>query len=395
MEWEVLFLPLLAVPVAWFIGRGVLKEDRPEEELKYKLVKRQLISIGLVVTLMISAFLVLGFEGIDSLLARFGNPKLEPLVFFGVLSGPALLAIIIITLIYVNFEGRVVPKVPGSEETPAWRIVVMLVISICLMLSWPLLYWFLLSDKIGDSIPLTTISFAAYLFAIYAFIPYISMLYEKAEENEELEKDLLEFCSSLGIKVRGVRIVKGEELNATVSGILPFWRYITLTKPLVVNFTPEEIKAILAHEIGHIKGKHLWINFVMSFGWFPFVVGFVDGLDRLEEFFDFSIVDIDFRVTLVIFVGIFAILYVGYFYVFGGYVSFRNEFKADEYAAMVVGTETMVSALQKIARFNKIPSNTPKWFNFLNYHPSIEERLENLYRKCSAENENVEHSAIV
>ncbi|MCO6041322.1 M48 family metalloprotease [Thermococcus alcaliphilus] len=395
MEWEALFLPLLAIPIAWVIGRGVLKEERPEEELKYKLIKRELISIGLALILMVSTFLVLGFEGIDSLLARFENSKLEPIVFLGVFSGPGILAIIIITLIYVNFERKVVPKVPGSEEIPAWRVVLMLVVFICLMLSWPLLYWFFLSDKIGDSMPLTALSFAVYLFAIYIFLPYISMLYEKAEKNEEVEKDLLEFCSSLGIKVRGVRIVGGEEVNAMVSGILPFWRYITLTKPLLANFTPEEVKAILAHEIGHIKGKHLWINFAVSFGWFPIAVGFIEGLDRLEEFFNFSLVNMGFRITFVLLVGIFAILYIGYFYVFGGYVSFRNEFKADEYAARVVGTEAMFSALQKIARFNKIPSNTPKWFNFFNYHPSIEERLENLYRKCSAENENVDHSPVV
>jgi Zn-dependent protease with chaperone function len=45
--------------------------------------------------------------------------------------------------------------------------------------------------------------------------------------------------------------------NAMVVGILPWIRYVVFTDRLLDDFTPEEVEAVLGHEIGHIKHHHM------------------------------------------------------------------------------------------------------------------------------------------
>ncbi|WP_372816128.1 M48 family metalloprotease [Pyrococcus kukulkanii] len=66
------------------------------------------------------------------------------------------------------------------------------------------------------------------------------------------------------------------------------------------------------------------------------------------------------------------------------------ELEADEFAAELVGADAMIKALKKLSEYEEIPMKTPKWFNVIYSHPSIEERIKNL-RISQAKNEKAQN----
>jgi STE24 endopeptidase len=49
-------------------------------------------------------------------------------------------------------------------------------------------------------------------------------------------------------------------VNAAVAGFVRRWRYIFLTDSLLRLLTQDQIEAVTAHEIGHIRHRHLWLR---------------------------------------------------------------------------------------------------------------------------------------
>lgn len=53
------------------------------------------------------------------------------------------------------------------------------------------------------------------------------------------------------------------QVNAGVTGVLPFFRYVLLTDALVENLDPQQVVAVFGHEVGHVRHRHM-----LSFGVF-------------------------------------------------------------------------------------------------------------------------------
>ncbi|AEH24694.1 M48 family metalloprotease [Pyrococcus yayanosii] len=100
---------------------------------------------------------------------------------------------------------------------------------------------------------------------------------------EDLRRELLRFCLENGVKVKDIVVKRARYPNAMVTGVLPGRRYIILTTALLENFEMDEIKAIIAHEIGHIKGRHLLIRMLLTAGWFLFWVGLTCAVPGLRK----------------------------------------------------------------------------------------------------------------
>ena len=61
-----------------------------------------------------------------------------------------------------------------------------------------------------------------------------------------------------------------------------------------------------------------------------------------------------------------------------GRIMIYLEFRADRYAANVAGKDIYAKALSKLAEVNMMKQRTGRFFNILNLHPSIEERIKKL-----------------
>ncbi|MBW2091411.1 MAG: M48 family metalloprotease, partial [Deltaproteobacteria bacterium] len=68
------------------------------------------------------------------------------------------------------------------------------------------------------------------------------------------------FCAKTGFKYSEIMLwplYEGEGLTAGVMGLIRRWRYILITRSLLSILDEDELGAVLAHELGHVKRHHL------------------------------------------------------------------------------------------------------------------------------------------
>ncbi|MFO0913926.1 MAG: M48 family metallopeptidase [Pirellulales bacterium] len=160
---------------------------------------------------------------------------------------------------------------------------------------------------------------------------------------------------------------------------------IALYDTLVNNHSTAELLAVLAHEIGHYKKRHIHQQMLLGIlqtGLMCFLLG--KTLNNPGLFAAFGVRDLSVYASMVFFSILFRplsrLISVGL-----AILSRRNEYEADQFATQAVGSaEPLSSALRKLAKTN-LSNLTPHPLQvFLNYsHPPLRERLAALTRHPS------------
>lgn len=354
------------------LGKRILQKDIPEKEKMYNLMKAGILCLSGPILYFVAAIFFGGLDWASGIVEPLPLPEVvKALLFALILTFPMLVSIFLV--IYEAAKvGMKITKERIEKKDVLEELALILGPIFAFAFIWVTLILYLpesLTSKWWFNLAL----YSVLIFLFFAFYPVILVKIGPTHNlDPELKKELLELCSRYGVKVRDI-VVKGKPehrgANAMVTGIIPGYRHVVLTHGLIKNFEKEEIKAVLAHEIGHIKEKHLWINALMSICWFLFWGGIIYGLSKLR---------LNIFSSPYFFFGIY--FFAVFFWIFGieSWIIRRNEFKADEFAAKICGREVMIRALKKLAEVNLTPEKTGRWFNILSMHPSIEERIRHL-----------------
>src|SRR3984957_18043552 len=199
-------------------------------------------------------------------------------------------------------------------------------------------------------------------------------------DNEDLRRRLVLLSERAGTRVRGVyrwRLSeKSKKANAALTG-LGNTRRIILADTLLDNYTPEEIEAVLAHELGHHVHRHILKGIFVQAGITLF--GFwaanwalhyvVDqhlfNFDRLSDF-----------ANLPLLVLVSTVLSFVLMPALNAYSRF-NERQADQYAfESVASIVPFISSMNKLAEQNlgdRTPSKLVEWA--FHSHPAIARRV--------------------
>ncbi|MFT3739017.1 MAG: M48 family metallopeptidase [Breznakibacter sp.] len=199
-----------------------------------------------------------------------------------------------------------------------------------------------------------------------------------------LRTSIENMANKAGFKIDNVFVMDGSKrstkANAFFSGFGPRKR-IVLYDTLINDLTTEEITAVLAHEIGHYKLKHiLWGTAVgvVQTGGILFLFSKVAASPKLSLALGAPM--FQFHLGLVAFGLLFApiSMLLG---LFGNWLSRRNEFAADAFAASHSDAPHLVSALKKLSA-NSLSNVTPhRLYVFFRYsHPPLLERIRALNR---------------
>ena len=157
---------------------------------------------------------------------------------------------------------------------------------------------------------------------------------------------------------------------------------IALYDTLIKNHGVGELVAVLAHEIGHYKKKHIFQTMVLSIlqmGVIFFLLGRF--LNNRELFDAFAVPNVSVYGSLVFFMFLFEpiskLLSIGMMM-----LSRKNEFEADAYAANVTGhPEDLVTGLKKLSKDNLSNLTPHPFYVFMNYsHPPMLKRIAALQR---------------
>ena len=190
------------------------------------------------------------------------------------------------------------------------------------------------------------------------------------------------FSQKTGFRLRNIYIIDGSKrstkANAYFSGFGPKKRivlYDTLQKVL----SEEEIVAVLAHEIGHSKKKHVLLTLISS----VILTGFM--LLLLSVVVNNPLLSLalgskttSFHMGLIVF----GILYSPLSLIIGlltNYISRKNEFAADRFVRDNFRAETLANALKKLSVKNLSNMMPHPAYVFFHYsHPPLLSRLEKL-----------------
>ena len=190
------------------------------------------------------------------------------------------------------------------------------------------------------------------------------------------------YAKKVGFELKNIFVIDGSKrstkANAYFSGFGREKR-ITLFDTLINDLDEEEIVAVLAHEVGHYKRKHIIFNLAVTL----VLTGFT--LYILSLFINHPEISLAIGVKIPSFhaalIG-FALLYSPISEVTGlamNYLSRKFEFQADDYAKKTFAATPLVTSLKKLSK-NSLSNLTPHpAYVFVHYsHPPLVERIRNL-----------------
>jgi len=225
-------------------------------------------------------------------------------------------------------------------------------------------------------------SFSVFLNMFYSKL--IVPLFNKQTilEEGDLKNDIIKYVNSVGFKAHDIYVLNGSKrstkANAYFSGFGNQKR-ITLYDTLINDLENDEIVAVLAHEVGHYKRKHILYNLTSSI----ILTGFA--LFVLSLFIKTPVLSLALGVSLPSFhIGLiaFGILYSPVSQILGifmNYMSRKFEYQADNYAKNTFSASPLISSLKKLSK-NSLSNLTPHYlYVFFHFsHPTLLERIKNL-----------------
>jgi STE24 endopeptidase len=195
----------------------------------------------------------------------------------------------------------------------------------------------------------------------------------------ELRTAIEKFATSVDFKLKNIFVIDGSKrstkANAYFAGLGPKKR-IVLYDTLMEQMTTEEIVAVLAHEIGHYKHKHVLKNYFFSL---PFslllfyLLGWMLNSDLLAQVLggEKAVFHLNAIAFFTLYTPISTLLDLA-----GNILSRKFEYQADAYANKYGFGEQLISGLKKLSAkslSNLMPHPLYVFFNYS--HPTLYQRI--------------------
>jgi STE24 endopeptidase len=341
-------------------------------------------SFSLVLTL---AFLLLdGFEYVDNIARGYSeNPIVIALLFFGII----MFASSVITLPFAYYKTFVIEEQFGFNKTTKKTFVLDKIKGLLMMAILgggilALIIWIyqLTQDQFWLYAWGVVTIFSIFMNMFYSKL--IVPLFNKQTPLEEgtLRDKISEYAKSVGFNLNKIFVIDGSKrstkANAYFSGFGSEKR-VTLYDTLINDLDEDEIVAVLAHEVGHYKRKHIIFNLVASTllsGITLYILSIFISNPLLSNALGVAIPS--FHVGLIAF----GLLYSPISEITGllmNHLSRKFEYQADNYAKTTYKPQPLISSLKKLNK-NSLSNLTPHpAYVFIHYsHPTLLQRVKNL-----------------
>ena len=235
------------------------------------------------------------------------------------------------------------------------------------------LWWFLLASTM----------FIFMILSIYIYPTYISPIFNKFDnlDDDMITSEISDLSKKTNFSINNLYVMdkskRTKHPNAYFTGFKNN-RRIVFYDTLIDLLSPREIKAVLAHEIGHYKHNHIFKSLILSttviFTGMFFLSYLINNVSYLE------LLNLPMNEASQLIALVFTYQVVSFFIEpFFSILSRSNEYEADNFASNQVDKEYLVSSLVKLYKSNLsflIPNRLYAMFYFS--HPTILERINNL-----------------
>ncbi|MFM0184469.1 M48 family metallopeptidase [Paraburkholderia nemoris] len=228
------------------------------------------------------------------------------------------------------------------------------------------------------------------LLVLVLYPSFIAPLFNKFEplKDEALKSRIEALMKRCGFAAKGLFVMDGSRRSAHGNAYFTGFgaaKRIVFFDTLLARLSGNEIEAVLAHELGHFKRRHVIKRMVVMFaislvmlallGWLTQCVWFYEGLGVRP-----SLIGGNSGLALVLF---FLALPVFLFFVtpLGSLSSRKHEFEADAFAATQTDAQDLVNALVKLYEDNASTlTPDPLYTAFYYSHPPASQRIDRLLR---------------
>ena len=215
-----------------------------------------------------------------------------------------------------------------------------------------------------------------FLLTLAVFFPFLIKKWWQCRPIPEgpQKESLTVFIGSLGNPFREILLwpaFEGKMLTAGVMGLVKRFRYLLITPYLLEVLDPEELKGVVAHEIGHIRKRHLFF-YLSFFAGYALLAVFLSqwiGLqllhrpDWLASIRSLGAYSEDlFSIVMMAPLALGLILYFRFLF---GYFMRNFERQADLFALQVLGSpRPLIQSLEKIGLYSGQSRDLPNWHHF-------------------------------
>ncbi|MFC1890789.1 M48 family metalloprotease, partial [Thermodesulfobacteriota bacterium] len=244
--------------------------------------------------------------------------------------------------------------------------------------------------------------FAVFLVVLMIYMPQLIQYWWGCKPVKSSEKvdGIKVFLEKMKFRYRNILtwpIFEGRMMTAGIMGIVARYRYLLVTDSLMEVLSPEELKAVMAHEVGHARYRHLLFYVLFFLGYMILSFGLFDlffyvlasqpyFMELLGEGESSSANLFYLALSIPILISMFV-----YFRFAMGYFMRNFERQADLYSAKIMGSPMhVISALEKIAMMSGKSRNIPSWHHF-----SIKERVDCLWRTIKEPELNKKHTRFI
>lgn len=359
------------------------KKSQAYKKTNYKF---GLLTSTFSILLTLAFFFFDGFEIVDNYARTFSdNSIVIALIFFGII----MIGSDIISTPFSYYSTFVIEEKFGFNKTTkktffldkikGWLMSAVLGGGILALIIW--FYKFA-----GDN-------FWIYAWALIAvFTLFMNMFYSKLIvplfnkqtplEEGDLRTKISNYANTVGFNLKKIFVIDGSKrstkANAYFSGFGSEKR-VTLYDTLINDLEEDEIVAVLAHEVGHYKKKHIIFNLFASIlltGLTLYILSLFISNPVLSN--ALGVAQESFHIGLIAF----GILYSPLSQITGlimNVFSRKFEYQADNYARSTYAAEPLISSLKKLSK-NSLSNLTPHpAYVFMHYsHPTLYERIQNL-----------------
>jgi len=222
------------------------------------------------------------------------------------------------------------------------------------------------------------------IFILYAYPIFIAPLFNEFKKLSDTA--IIEVVDNLSkrtnFSVSNIYVMDGSRRsahsNAYFTGLHKSKR-IVFFDTLLTMLTPNEVEAVLAHEIGHYKKNHILKSMLMSlvFSFLAFYI--IYNLTLLDSLFIGLQIDANSPGELIIFFSLVIPSVLFFLNPLFSSLSRKNEFEADNYAKNFSDKNNLISSLKKLYKENlTILKTSPLYSKIYNSHPTVFERINNL-----------------
>ena len=366
--------------------RDVIDEQTYE---KAQLYTRTRTKFGIVTgSVSLAALLIFwfagGFNWLDQWISGWGYDVIGSGLFY---IGALVLFKTILSLPFSIYSTFVIEEEFGFNKTTPKTFVTDLFKSLMLsvIIGAPLLAGVIAFFEYGG--PLAWIWAWAVVTVVMLIIQFIAPtwimpLFNKFEplEEGELRQKIRDYAARVHFPLQGVSVMDGSKRSTKSNAFFTGFgknKRIALFDTLIEKHTHDELIAVLAHEIGHYKKKHIPKNMVISILHMGVMFGLLSIFLNVPGLFEaFYMEQMSVYAGLVFFGLLYSpaemLLSIGM-----QLLSRKYEYEADAFAARTIDNpESMVNVLKKLSRDN-LSNLTPHPFQvFINYsHPPVLNRI--------------------